>query len=83
MRSGGQAGLDVDAGGVVGVGAGGVIDAHRRFVGGGFERDFAHGDADVGEQRAGDMDLAAARQATGGDGHFDLGIDVGHGSALH
>jgi hypothetical protein len=29
------------------------------------------------------MDLAAAGQGAGGDGHFELGIDVGHGSALH
>ena len=74
-----QAGGNVDPGAGIGVGAGGIIDAHRRFVGGSVERDFAHGDADIGVDDAGDMDLAAAGQRAGGDRHFELGIDIGHG----
>ena len=78
---GGQASGDIDGGGGIGVGAGCVIDAHRRLRGRGIERDFAHGDADIRVDGAGDMDLAAARQRPGGDRHFQLGVDIGHGRA--
>src|SRR3546814_142286 len=45
----GEAGHDVDAGFGIGVGAGAVVDAERRFAGGGFEVDLAHGDAVLGD----------------------------------
>ena len=69
---GGQAGGNIDGGGGIGVGARRIIDAHRRLLGRGIERDFAHGDADIRMDGAGDMDLAAARQRPGGDRHFQL-----------
>ena len=64
----GQALLDVDGDGRVGVGAGGVVDGHRRLIGAGVDGDLAEGDADVGVEFAGDIDLAAARAFAGGDG---------------
>src|SRR5690606_36274225 len=67
---------DVDRGGGIAVGAGGVVDAHRRLTRGGLKVDLAHGDA----ERA-DVDLAAAADRAGGDAYFEMGIDVGHESS--
>ncbi len=74
----GQAALDIDADGRVGVGAAGVVNAQRRFARAGFEVDLSHRDA-VGAE----MDLAAAADRAGGDADrrgvlFNAGIDVGH-----
>src|SRR5690606_9740061 len=67
---------DVDRGGGIGVGAGGVVDAHRRLTRGGLKVDLAHCDA----ERA-DVDLAAAADRAGRDAYFEMGIDVGHESS--
>jgi hypothetical protein len=69
----GEAGHDVDAGGAVGIGAGGVVDAQGGLATAGLEVDFAHGDA----ERA-DMDLAGAADRAGGDLQLGSGGDVGH-----
>src|SRR5690606_38759652 len=70
-----QAGLDVDSRLRVGVGAGRVIDAHRRFPTGSFQIDLAHG-----HLKRPDVDLAAATDRARGYANFELGIDVGHAS---
>ena len=62
-----QARVEVDAGVRVGVGAGGVVDAHRRLVRVG-ERDLAEGHADVGAVLRGGVDLARPLDRAGGDG---------------
>jgi hypothetical protein len=64
----GQAALDVDRDGRVGVGAGGVIDGHRRLVGRRVDGDLAEGDADVGVEFARDIDLARPGALAGRDG---------------
>jgi hypothetical protein len=72
----GKARHDVDRGGGVGIGAGGVVDAERRFAAAGLKVDLAHRHA----ERA-DMDLAAAADRAGGDlelgagGPFDFAQD--------
>ncbi|MNI10960.1 hypothetical protein D3C73_640890 [compost metagenome] len=63
-----QALLDVDGHGRVGVGAGGVVHRHRRLIGAGVDGDLAEGDADVGEELARDIDLAAPGARARGDG---------------
>jgi hypothetical protein len=77
---GGQAGADVDLGGGIGIGAGGVIDPQRRLLGGGIEVDLAECHLDVGEALARDMHLARGWQGAGGNG--EAGIDGAFGHAV-
>jgi hypothetical protein len=72
----GEAGLDVDAGVRIGVGARGVVDADRRLARRGLEMDLAHRHA----KRA-DMDFLRAADRAGGDADFGAGGDVGHSSS--
>ena len=78
----GQALLDVDGHGGVGVGARRVVHRHRRLIGGRVDGDLAEGDADVGEELARHIDLLTARAGAGGDaavlgGDFLAGVGQG------
>ncbi len=63
----GQAFVDIDLHGWVGVGAGGVIDADRRLLRGRMQRDLAIGDQHVGEAWRGAVAFMRGRQRAGGD----------------
>ena len=85
----GQAGHDVDAGLRIGIGAGGVVDADRRLVGRGLQRDLAHRHAmlaDVDLLRAADragryLELGVGGALAAAGSQIDLRINVGHGFA--
>jgi hypothetical protein len=75
----GQAGVDVDGRGRIGVGAAGVVEVERRLARRRLELNRAHRDLE-----GTDVDLAAAADRAGGDGGSggDAGVDVGHESCL-
>ena len=64
----GEPGVDVDGGVGVGVGARGVVDAHRRLAD--LKIDLAHRDADARSGARADMDLATAPDRPGGNADF-------------
>src|SRR3546814_19409624 len=68
-----QAAHDVYAGGRIGVGTGGVVDAQGRLAARRLEIDLAHRHL----ERA-DMDLTAAADRPGRNGKLGARIDVGH-----
>jgi len=61
-----EAGVEIDASVRLGIGAGGIIDAHRRLVGVA-ERDFAERHGDVGMALGRGVDLARAGDRPGSD----------------
>ena len=69
----GQARRDVDLYRGIGVGAGRVIDPHRRLPARRLKVDLAH----FHTERA-DMDLGRTADRPGGDANFELAVDVGH-----
>ena len=76
----GKACIDVDMGLRVGIGAGGVVDPHRRLAA--LKIDLAHRNTDAGAGARAHVNLAAAADGAGGDADFYRGIDVGHVCSL-
>ena len=75
-----EPGANIDGGGRIGIGAGGIVDADAGFAA--FEVDFPHGDAHAAAALRADMDLAAATDRAGGDADVEFAVDVGHALAL-
>jgi hypothetical protein len=63
----GQAPVDVDLDGRIGIRAGGVVSAHRRLAGRRIEVDLAQRNRDLAVQPAPRMDLAGGREGPCGD----------------
>ncbi len=71
---------DVGDDGRIAIGARCVIDRQGGLAAAGGQVDLALGDADVGMERAADVNLARGRQGTGGDREMLRGMGIGHGN---